>query len=178
MQAPGRGSRQRHTKCLRNTRVSPKEEGRRFPAGISSYVGRRDALRPLVLVIDDGPEARDMYCACLEFHGFRTEAAEDGLSGLAMARSTAPDVVVLDFSMPKMDGIEVLRELRSDARTRVIPVVMVTAIPELIDRRERARCDAFLAKPCDPDVLVQTISNIALGRATRLVARKPRSGRA
>jgi CheY-like chemotaxis protein len=128
-----------------------------------SFLRQREANKPLVLVVDDGSEARDLYCAYLEFHGFGAEAAEDGPSGIAMALATAPDAIVLDFSMPRMDGAEVLRRLKADERTRTIPVVMVTAVPELVARDARGSCAAFLEKPCEPDRLMQTIQGIVHG---------------
>ena len=118
-----------------------------------------------ILVVDDGAEARDLYCAYLEFHGFGAEAAEDGPSGIAMALATAPDAIVLDFSMPKMDGAEVLRRLKADERTSGIPVVMVTAVPELVGRDARSWCAAFLEKPCEPDRLMETIEDLVRGPA-------------
>jgi chemosensory pili system protein ChpA (sensor histidine kinase/response regulator) len=123
---------------------------------------------PRILVIDDGREVRELYCAYLEFHGFRVEAAEDGVAGLASARSTLPDAIVLDYSMPRMDGAQVLRELRADERTRAIPVLMVTAVPDHVGTRVRAACSAFLEKPCDPDRLVSMIAALLVKR------RKPR----
>ncbi|MBV9947876.1 MAG: response regulator [Myxococcales bacterium] len=115
---------------------------------------------PSVLVIEDGEEARDLYRECLEFHGFRTDAAADGASGLEKAFATLPDLIVLDFSMPRMDGGEVLRRLRAEAHTHAIHVVMVTAVLELVDKRVRSDCAAFLEKPCEPDRLVQTILQV------------------
>ena len=126
----------------------------------SSVLRPSNASRPRVLIVDDRAEARDLYCACLEFHGFDAQAAEDGASGIAMALANAPDAMVLDFSMPGMDGAEVLRRLKGDWRTRAIPVVMLTAIPELVDAVVRLACAAFLEKPCEPDVLVRTITDL------------------
>jgi CheY-like chemotaxis protein len=136
----------------------------------ASYVRRRDARKPVVLVIDDGAEARDLYCAYLEFHGFSAQTAEDGLSGIAAAVALRPDAIVLDFSMPRMDGAEVLRRLKADPRTSGIPVVMVTAVPELVDVEARDACGAFLEKPCEPDRLMQALDDLvrdetSLGRA-------------
>ena len=125
-----------------------------------SYVRRRDARKPVVLVIDDGEEARDLYCAYLEFHGFGAETAEDGPSGLASALALRPDAIVLDFSMPRMDGAEVLARLKADARTSGIPVVMVTAVPELVEPGARRACAAFLEKPCEPDRLMKTLDDL------------------
>ncbi len=131
---------------------------------VSHSVLRRRAQKKLILVVDDGAEARDLYCAYLEFHGFGAEAAEDGPSGIAMALARAPDAIVLDFSMPKMDGAEVLRRLKADERTRPIPVVMVTAVPELVARDARASCAELIAKPCEPDLLVKTLEDLVYPR--------------
>jgi DNA-binding response OmpR family regulator len=135
----------------------------------SSFTRRSDASRPMVLIVDDRAEARDLYCACLEFHGFDAQAAEDGASGIAMALAKAPDAMVLDFSMPEMDGAEVLRRLKEDWRTRAIPVVMLTAIPELVDAVVRLACAAFLEKPCEPEVLVRTITDLVGEAGWRMI---------
>jgi CheY-like chemotaxis protein len=110
-----------------------------------------------VLVVDDVEEARELYCEFLAYHGFSADAATDGAAGLAKAVAIRPDLIVLDFSMPGMDGGEVLRRLRADERTRAIPVVMVTAVRDLIGSEIRSGCAALLEKPCDPDRLMQAI---------------------
>jgi CheY-like chemotaxis protein len=146
------------------------------PRVTRSFVRRRDAQKPLVLVVDDGAEARDLYCAYLEFHGFGAAAAEDGPSGIALALATTPDAIVLDFSMPKMDGAEVLRRLKADERTRDIPIVMVTAVPELVERDARGRCAAFLEKPCEPDRLMETIEDLVRSASLYEQGSRGRSG--
>lgn len=137
----------------------------RTPSGAAARCGhdrpstsRRE--RPRVLIVDDGAEARDLYCECLVYDGFSADAAEDGPAGLAKAIAVQPDLIVLDYSMPRMDGGEVLRHLKSDDRTRAIPVVMLTAMPELVLDSVKRACAAFLEKPCQPDRLVDTISSI------------------
>jgi DNA-binding response OmpR family regulator len=110
--------------------------------------------------VDDGAEARELFCAYLEFHGFSADAAEDGAAGLAKALTTRPDAIVLDYSMPRMDGEQVLMRLQADERTRDIPVLMVTAVPELVSRGVRAECMDFLEKPCEPDRLVSAVTAI------------------
>jgi CheY-like chemotaxis protein len=112
---------------------------------------------PRVLVIDDGAEALELYGAFLEYHGFEVDVAADGVSGLAKARATCPDAIVLDYSMPRMDGEQVLSRLREDESTRRIPVLMLTAIPELVNQRTRAECKALLEKPCEPDRLASAL---------------------
>ena len=157
--------------------VAPVEQTGSDPSGKSTTDRsgvRSKAGRPiLVLVVDDGPDARDLYRACLEFHGVVTECAEDGAAGIAMALAIAPDAIVLDFSMPKMDGAEVLQRLRADAKTCDIPVIMITAVPELVPAATRAACDTFLEKPCEPDRLINAVARIAMrdgGRAVRPAA--------
>jgi putative two-component system response regulator len=113
-----------------------------------------------VLIIDDAAEARALIAACLEFRGFRADAAEDGPSGIAMALTIVPDVVLLDFAMPKMNGEEVVRLLKADERTRAIPIVMLTAIPEAVTAGTRANLAAFLEKPCDAERLVDAVANV------------------
>jgi CheY-like chemotaxis protein len=140
-----------------------------------SYVRRKDAHKPVVLVIDDGAEARDLYCAYLEFHGFGAESAEDGPSGIASAIALKPDAIVLDFSMPRMDGAEVLARLKADARTHGIPVVMVTAVPELVEPAARRACAAFLEKPCEPDRLMETLFELVGGAPPLAESGSPRA---
>ncbi len=110
---------------------------------------------------------RDLYAAFLEFHGFATVAAEDGITGLALATALTPDAVVLDFSMPRMDGAEVLRRLKADSRTHDVPIVMVTAMPELVPSAARAACAGFFDKPCEPERLVQVIEDLLLAQTPR-----------
>jgi CheY-like chemotaxis protein len=129
------------------------------PAGALGW-SQTHEMSPRVLVVDDVEEARELYCECLEFHGFRADAAADGAAGLAKAVATKPDVIVLDFSMPKMNGGEVVGRLRANERTRAIPVVLVTAVLEMVDTRVRSACAAFLEKPCEPDRLVATIIGV------------------
>jgi CheY-like chemotaxis protein len=138
----------------------------------ASRVRCRGALGASVLVIDDVGEARTVSAACLEFRGFRAEVARDGPSGLAMAVAIVPDVVLLDFSMPKMDGEEVVRRLKEDERTRTILIVMLTAIPEAVSPGTRANLAAFLEKPCDAERLVEAVANVVALRAARSAAHK------
>jgi CheY-like chemotaxis protein len=116
----------------------------------------------LVLVIDDLPEARALCRACLELRGFQTEEAEDGPSGIGMAIAFRPEAIVLDFSMPFMNGAEVVKYLKADERTRRIPIVMLTAIREAVDATTRASLAAFLDKPCDPDTLFETVIGVLM----------------
>jgi CheY-like chemotaxis protein len=84
-----------------------------------------------VLVVDDDPTVSEVVRGYLERAGLTVEQAGDGVTGLAMARATAPDLIVLDVMLPGLDGIEVCRQLRSQSR---VPIVMLTALGAEVDR--------------------------------------------
>lgn len=116
---------------------------------------------PLILVVDDDADTREIYAMSLRLSGFRAEEAENGATALEMAITLEPDAILLDHTMPVMDGRETARRLRADARTRDTPLVMVTgfdeATPSGRDLRDRADCDAYLTKPCEVDVVVTSL---------------------
>jgi two-component system, cell cycle response regulator DivK len=113
-----------------------------------------------VLFVEDQIELRAVHAAYLQFHGFRVLTADDGEVALDVARRQHPDLIVLDHALPHRTGIEVARELKRDASTSDIPIVMLTAMPYgAIGKKARAAgCDLFLAKPCQPSRLLQEIS--------------------
>jgi two-component system, OmpR family, alkaline phosphatase synthesis response regulator PhoP len=84
-----------------------------------------------VLVIDDDLDMSELICAVLKEAGYNAAAALDGKEGLEKAKEIAPDLVLLDIMLPKMDGIEVCRNLANDTNTKSIPVIMVTVKQEL-----------------------------------------------
>lgn len=102
-----------------------------------------------VLVADDVPENRQMLALFLSDLGFRVLEAEDGLQALDLVRAQQPDIVILDIDMPRMDGIQACRILKANPRTRMIPVVIVTALSDDEHHLEavRAGADDFLPKP-------------------------------
>jgi CheY-like chemotaxis protein len=110
---------------------------------------------PLVLLVDDNEDNRELYGQILLFKGFRVETAVNGEEALEKTANCAPDVIVMDLAMPRMDGWEAMRRLRSTAATCDIPIIVLTAFASR-DARERAEgagCDVFLEKPFLPDVL-------------------------
>ena len=123
--------------------------------------------KPLVLVVDDHQDAREMYAEYLEFSGFRTAEARNGAEALEKAFALTPDVILMDLSLPVMDGWEATRRLRADARTRNIPIVALTghALSGHADGAKDAGCDAYVTKPCLPDALVQEVKRILDARA-------------
>lgn len=123
--------------------------------------GRR-ARTPRVLVVDDYPDTREILTEMLVIRGFRVETAENGVEALERTRAWRPDVVLLDLSLPDLDGYEVCRRVRSDPGLRDLPVVAYTAFTDK-ERRERATaagCTAVLIKPTPPAVLVETLRNL------------------
>ncbi|MCC7123741.1 MAG: response regulator [Acidobacteria bacterium] len=114
---------------------------------------------PLVLVVDDYDDAREMYAESLLVYGFRVAEAANGLQAIELARSLTPDVILMDLSLPGMDGWEATRLLKADARTMHIPVVALTghALSSALDRARAAGCDRFVVKPALPDTVVDEV---------------------
>jgi adenylate cyclase len=113
---------------------------------------------PLILMVDDNPTNLDILRARLVAHNYEVLTATDGEAGLAMAREKQPDLILLDIMMPKMDGIEVCRQLRSDSSLPFIPIIMVTAKadPKDVVAGLEAGSDEYLTKPVDHAALIQT----------------------
>jgi len=111
---------------------------------------------PLILVVDDYQDAREMYAEYLQFSGFRVAEARNGNEAVAQAFSLRPDLILMDLSLPGMDGWEATRVLKADERTKHIPVVALTghALAGASEGARRAGCDSFVTKPCLPDDLV------------------------
>jgi two-component system, cell cycle response regulator DivK len=123
---------------------------------------------PLVLVVDDFEDARMMYVEYLEYDGFRTAAAATGEDALELAVRLRPDIILMDLSLPGIDGWQATRVLKSDARTAKIPVLALTAHaePALRKRSEADGFASFLVKPLLPAVLSAHVRS-CLGRASR-----------
>jgi CheY-like chemotaxis protein len=111
---------------------------------------------PLILVVDDYQDAREMYAEYLQFSGFRVAEARNGNEALEQAFALMPDLILMDLSLPGMDGWEATRQLKADDRTRHIPVVALTghALAGASEGARKAGCDSFVTKPCLPDDLV------------------------
>jgi two-component system, cell cycle response regulator DivK len=119
----------------------------------------------LVLIVDDVPDNRELYVQYLTHFGYRAAEAGDGLDALAKAAALRPDVIVMDLSLPGMDGWEATRRLKADIATRHIPVIALTghALSGSDEHARAAGCDAFLTKPCDPEDLAATIDRLHPG---------------
>ena len=120
---------------------------------------------PLVLVVEDYQDAREMYSAYLQFSGYRVAEATNGLEAIETAIELMPDIILMDLALPKVDGWEATKRLKSDPRTKHIPIVALTghALAGFAEGAREAGCDAFVTKPCLPDALVAEIRRM-LGR--------------
>jgi two-component system, cell cycle response regulator DivK len=107
----------------------------------------------IVLVVDDDADARRIYSEYLRSKGWTVTTAADGRRGIDKANELKPDVVVLDLAMPKVDGWTVLKHLRESSWTDTIPIVVVSALTGARDEAFQFGCDAFLTKPCPPEVV-------------------------
>ena len=114
---------------------------------------------PLVLIVDDNVDAREMYAMYLEHEGFRSSEAGDGHAALDQAKRDKPDLILMDATMPRLDGWEAARLLKADEETKNIPLIMLTAhaFAEHRDRATAVGADGFLAKPVLPDALAREI---------------------
>ena len=117
---------------------------------------------PLILVVDDYQDAREMYAEYLQFSGFRVAEARNGNEAVAQARSLKPDLILMDLSLPGMDGWEATRVLKADDATKRIPIVALTghALAGASEGARKAGCDSFVTKPCLPDDLVVEVKRM------------------
>jgi CheY-like chemotaxis protein len=131
---------------------------------------------PRILVVDDYADNREMYASFLEFSGLRVEEAESGNEALAKALASPPDLIVMDLSLPGVDGWQATRVLKSDPRTKQIPIVVVTghALEGSLRRAREAGCDSFLKKPCLPEDLLAEIRRVLSGEPVRPIPKTRR----
>ena len=128
------------------------------------------AKKTLVLVVDDFADNREMYSEYLTFSGYEVVEARNGKEAIETAQARLPDIIIMDLSLPVMDGWEATRRLKADDRTRRIPVVALTghALAGHSRGAQEAGCDSFLSKPCLPDQLVAEIKRmLALKRTVK-----------
>ena len=112
-----------------------------------------------ILLVEDNEDNRIIYSTVLRHLGYEVVEALDGVEAVAQARSRQPDLILMDISIPELDGWEATRILRADATTRHIPIVALTA-HALSDDRERAQAvgfTAYLAKPIEPRAVVAEV---------------------
>ena len=125
------------------------------------------ALAKRVVCIEDEPEMIDLVRLILGRKGFQVIGANGGVEGLDTVRREKPDLVLLDLMMPDMDGWEVYQQMKADPELRGIPVVVVTAKAQSIDKvlgLHIAKVDDYITKPFGPQELMESVAKI-LGEA-------------
>ncbi|MFZ5908781.1 MAG: response regulator transcription factor [Chloroflexota bacterium] len=116
-----------------------------------------------ILCIEDEPEMIDLIRLILSRRGFEVEGAAGGQEGLEKVRQRPPDLVLLDLMMPDMDGWEVYQQMKAGEKTRDIPVIVVTAKAQSIDKvlgLHIAKVDDYIAKPFSPQDLLNSVDKV------------------
>ena len=133
-----------------------------------------------VLIVDDFEDNRAMYAEFLRYSGLEVVEAKDGAEAVELACSEMPDLVVMDLSLPVIDGWEATRRIKHDPRTRDIPIIALTghALEGHSQGAREAGCEGFLAKPCLPEKLLETVNSILAKRGPRLSTRTKAAKRA
>ena len=116
-----------------------------------------------ILCIEDDPEMIDMIRLILKRREYTVEGADGGKAGLQAVRESHPDLVLLDLMMPDMDGWDVYQQIKADPATREIPVIIVTARAQNIDRvmgLQIAKVDDYIVKPFSPRQLLESVERV------------------
>jgi two-component system, cell cycle response regulator DivK len=127
------------------------------------------APAPLILLVDDFADNRQMYAEFLVYSGLRVAEAENGHEALEKAFALGPSLIVMDLSLPGMDGWEATRRLKADERTKAIPIVALTghALAGHSKGAMDAGCDVFITKPCLPERLLEEIRKMLKATSTQ-----------
>jgi len=120
-----------------------------------------------VLLVEDNEDNRIIYATALRYSGYDVLEAITGTQGVQLARDGGPDLILMDISVPELDGWEATAILKADPVTRHIPIVAVTAhaLPDDAERSRKAGCDGYLAKPISPAALLAEVDR-RFGRTT------------
>ena len=121
-----------------------------------------------ILCVEDEPEMIDLIRLILGRRGFEVIGATGGVEGLKMVREQKPDLVLLDLMMPDMDGWEVDQQIKADEKTKGIPVIVVTAKAQSIDKvlgLHIAKVDDYIAKPFSPQDLLNSVERVLKSKA-------------
>lgn len=116
-----------------------------------------------IIYIEDDPDMIDLVSLILNCRGFSVMGASGGVKGLEMVLSEVPDLVLLDLMMPDLDGWDVYQQMKAQAKTRSIPVIVITAKAQAIDRvlgLRIAKVDDYICKPFSPNELIASIDRI------------------
>jgi CheY-like chemotaxis protein len=112
-----------------------------------------------VLVIEDDPSILQLMTVMLETEGHTVVTMDSGLGAVPAVRCLSPDVILLDLGLPYRSGASLLTDLKADPETADIPVVILTALPDTLTGDRRALAASILAKPSDPDTILEAIQS-------------------
>ena len=132
----------------------------------NSMASRDNSLyRPTILIAEDSADAREMMQLLLETRGYRVVTADDGMHAVAAALSIHPDLVLLDFELPKLDGLSVTRNLRLQPKFKNVPIIILSGHDPSRFRQAalEAGCDDYLLKPIDFDRLHELLDRMIDG---------------
>ena len=121
-----------------------------------------------ILCVEDEPEMIDLMRLILGRRGFEVKGANGGVEGLKMVKDEMPDLVLLDLMMPDMDGWEVYQQMKADEKTKNIPVIVVTAKAQSIDKvlgLHIAKVDDYITKPFSPQDLMTSVEKVLKSKA-------------
>jgi CheY-like chemotaxis protein len=133
--------------------------------GPDELAAKPERVRPLILIVEDQPDLRRLYAQQLTMSGFDVIEAANGAEAVRWTSAHSPDVVLMDLSLPVLDGWEATRRLKGDEKTAHIPVVALTAHDGAGDLQQatEAGCDWFVPKPCPPDALIAEVRRVLAG---------------
>ena len=119
-------------------------------------------MKKRILLVEDDPGAIRLVGYTLEQEGYEVLTAANGVEGLRKAREEEPDLLILDVMLPGLDGFELCRRLRADAQTAGLPVLMLSAKAQEIDKTTGLKmgADAYLTKPADPSEIVSRVESL------------------
>jgi two-component system, cell cycle response regulator DivK len=114
-----------------------------------------------ILIVEDEPRNMKLFRDLLHRNGYETIEANDGEQGVALARTSNPALILMDIMMPKMDGIEAMRILKTDSTTKYIPIIALTSFAMKGDKERalEAGCDGYIAKPIDIHELLTAVAS-------------------
>lgn len=118
------------------------------------------AFQACILIVEDDPLSMKLYNDLVAARGYQVLRATDGAVGLQLAREHHPDLILLDVKLPEVSGIEVTKALKSDPRTKDVPILVITAWPTTERAARLSGCDAFLMKPVPMSELWHAIESL------------------
>ena len=118
------------------------------------------ARKPKILLVEDQRDVADTFVTWLKSRGFRPSLAHCGLTGRALAKVTRPDLVILNHLMPGMLGLDILRELRDDAATADMRVIVASGMQGIHEQAALAGANGAIAYPCDKEELLDAVERV------------------